>query len=133
MMTGKFLTADQVTQLRPSAGIEIGLISGPASGGKNIVVNEVIWNQGRGHPFHKHPNQEEVIYILEGTLEQWIEREKKVLRHGEGALIPPDTVHAAYQTGDTKARFLAILGPCVGERGYEAVDFSDREPWKSIR
>ena len=29
---------------------------------------------GRAHAFHTHPGQEEVIFVLEGRIEQWIER-----------------------------------------------------------
>jgi quercetin dioxygenase-like cupin family protein len=30
----------------------------------------------QGHAFHYHPNQEEVLYVISGTLEQWLERER---------------------------------------------------------
>ena len=35
---------------------------------------------GKCHDFHRHPGQEEVIYVLEGTIEQWLEQEKRDAR-----------------------------------------------------
>src|SRR5438105_2598022 len=94
---------------------------------------EVSLRPGGGHNFHKHPNQEEVIYVLEGEIEQWIDREKRILRPGDSAFIGADVVHASFNVGDRKAKLLAILGPCVGSEGYELVDVAGQEPWVSPR
>lgn len=29
---------------------------------------------GKGHNFHQHPGQEEVIHIIDGSLEQWLDK-----------------------------------------------------------
>ncbi len=55
-----------------------------STGTKNLVVVEVRFDPDRGHNFHKHPNQEEVIYVLEGEIEQWVGTEKRRLRAGCG-------------------------------------------------
>src|SRR5439155_545186 len=34
------------------------------------------------HKFHYHPRMEEILYVLAGAAEQWVEREKRVLRPG---------------------------------------------------
>ena len=50
---------------------------GPADGSTGIVAVEAMFNaNGGSHPFHTHPGQEEVIWVLEGRIEQWIEQEK---------------------------------------------------------
>jgi quercetin dioxygenase-like cupin family protein len=106
----------------------------PADGARNIVVVEAMFNaNGGSHPFHTHPGQEEVIWVLEGHIEQWIEQEKTILGPGDVAVIPADAVHGTYNTGDVDARIVAILSPPVGESGYSAVDHSGDEPWASLR
>ncbi|MCP4305259.1 MAG: cupin domain-containing protein, partial [bacterium] len=80
-----------------------------------------------------HPDQEEVIYVVSGTVEQWVDREKRILGPGDSAHIPADMVHASFNVGDDEAKVTAILGPCVGENGYELVDVADEAPWKTLR
>jgi quercetin dioxygenase-like cupin family protein len=87
---------------------------------------------GEGHNFHRHPELEEVIYVLEGEVEQWVEKEKRVLKPGEVAHIPRDVVHATFNVSDRDAIILAILSPAAS-RGPFLVDMSSEEPWKSLR
>jgi hypothetical protein len=47
--------------------------------------------------------------------------------------VPAGTVHASFNAGHAEARLVAILGPCVGERGYELVDVAADPPWNSLR
>jgi hypothetical protein len=42
-------------------------------------------------------------------------------------------VHASFNVGEGEAKLAAILGPCVGDIGYELVDMADEEPWKTLR
>jgi quercetin dioxygenase-like cupin family protein len=97
------------------------------------VVLEVTLRPAGGHNFHRHPNQEELIYVIEGEIEQWIDQEKRVLRPGDSAFIGADVVHASFNVSDRNAKLLAILGPCIGSEGYELVDVAEQEPWVSLR
>lgn len=87
---------------------------------------------GQGHAFHRHPEMEEIIYVLEGSCEQWVEREKRILGPGEMAHIPTNVVHASYNCGQSMLRVLAILSPAK-ITGPMLVDVSDDEPWKNLR
>ncbi len=109
-------------------------ISGPDTNeAKDIVTIEVELLPGKGHDFHKHPQQEEVIYVLEGSVEQWVNQEKRILGPGDAAFIPADMVHASFNIGNSTARVLAILGPAVGADGYEVVEVAGEAPWKDLR
>ena len=88
---------------------------------------------GQGHSFHKHPDQEEILYIVAGKVELWIGRERRILEPGEAAFMPAGTVHAAFNAADTNSRLLAILGPSVGDAGIEMVDVSGEAPWSMLR
>jgi quercetin dioxygenase-like cupin family protein len=87
---------------------------------------------GQGHAFHRHPELEEILYILEGEAEQWVEREKRLLRAGDVAHVPMDRVHATYNAGPGTLRFLAILSPAKSQ-GPALIDVSGEEPWRSLR
>jgi quercetin dioxygenase-like cupin family protein len=132
-MNGKFTTTDRVEREQLSWG-SLGWISRPAStGAAMLVVIEVNLAQGHGHNFHKHPDQEEVIYVIEGQVEQWLETEKQQLGPGDSIFIPKDVVHASFNTSSQPAKLLAILAPCVTDAGYVSVEVGDQEPWRGLR
>ncbi len=112
----------------------LATISGPLiNKAKDIVTLHVDLNPGMGHNFHLHPNQEEVIYVLCGTVEQWVRKEKKILKKGDAAFIGTGVVHASFNIGQENAQVLAILGPAVGESGYEVEEVFDQAPWNTLR
>jgi quercetin dioxygenase-like cupin family protein len=132
-MSGTFVHARDVE--RESAGWgALAWISRPSStGAKQLTVMDVTLEPGQGHDFHRHPDQEEVIVVQAGEIEQWLERERTTLGPGEAVFIPPGTVHASFTSGNEPARLTVTLAPCVGEGGYELVDVSGEEPWRSLR
>jgi len=132
-MTGKFISAKDVKREELEWGSLAWFSSPAASGAKDLVAIEVTLSPTRGHNFHKHPKQEELIYVIEGEIEQWVDREKRTLRPGDSAFIGADVVHASFNVSDRNAKLLAILGPCVGSEGYELVDVANQEPWISLR
>jgi quercetin dioxygenase-like cupin family protein len=130
---GKFISSNEAEREQLDWGSLAWVSSPGATNAKNLVVLEVKLDPGGGHDFHKHPNQEEVIYVLDGEVEQWIDRERRVLRAGDSAFIGADVVHASFNLRDGSSKLLAILGPCIGAAGYELVDMAAQEPWASLR
>lgn len=129
---GRFLTAEEITREYPEWG-SLGWASRPEdTGSKNLVIIEVTLAPGQGHNFHKHPNQEEIIYMIDGKVEQWIRDKKQIIKNGDVAFIPQDTVHASFNEFEKDMKILAILGPAIGDAGYELEDVSEEEPWKSL-
>jgi quercetin dioxygenase-like cupin family protein len=88
--------------------------------------------RGQGHAFHRHPAMEEIIYVVSGRAEQWVDRTSRSLGAGDIAHIPKDIVHATYNDGEEPLVFLAILSPAIFE-GPAIVDVSAEEPWASLR
>lgn len=105
----------------------------PGHGAKQLTVLDGRLNPGKGHDFHKHANQEEVILVVSGRIEQWIDTEKKFLGPGDSVFIASNTVHASFNVGDDEANIIAIFGPCVGDGGFEMIDVGGEAPWKDIR
>lgn len=99
---------------------------------EKLLLVRVRMPPGKAHRFHRHPEMEEIIYIIEGQAEQWVEQEKKILGPGESAHIPIDVVHGTYNAGDDTLVFLAILSPAIFE-GPPLIDVSDKEPWKNLK
>jgi quercetin dioxygenase-like cupin family protein len=100
-------------------------------GARDILLVRATFDPGKAHRFHVHPGREEIIYVLEGTAEQWVGQEKRLLKPGEMAHIPKNTPHATYNNSSATLKFLAILSPVEAE-GEFALDVSDHEPWRSL-
>jgi quercetin dioxygenase-like cupin family protein len=97
-----------------------------------LLLVRVRMPAGRAHQFHRHPALEEIIYVLSGTSEQWVDTERRTLRAGETAHIPRDVVHGTYNAGTDPLVFLAILSPAKFS-GPAIVDVHTEEPWRSLR
>ena len=86
-------------------------------------------------PVHSHPYLE-ILHILEGTAEAWLEGEedrKVVLRKGDTIALPPDRPHSFRVVGDEVLRLLGTNasprrivdykdGHRTDARGYQAPD-----------
>lgn len=109
-------------------------ISRPAdTQAKNIVQILVLLEGGFSHNFHYHPRQEEVLYVLDGEIEQWLETEKRTLKMGDAVFIGPGVVHGSFNTATKTAQLIAVLSPSVTDSGYEMVDVANEAPWNALR
>ena len=102
------------------------------TGTKQLTLVRVTMRPGTGHQFHYHPAREEIIYILEGVAEQWVDREKRTLKAGDSAFIPKGIVHAIHNTSKKPMSFLAILSPARA-KGPFLIDCYNEDPWRSLR
>ena len=132
-MYGKFVLSKDTPQEQLDWGALRWMSHPPSTGAGQLTVIEVLLQPGKGHDSHKHPDQEEVIYVVSGRVEQWLEQQTQELSAGDSLFIPADVVHASFNTSDQPALLLAILGPCVGEQGYELIDVADTSPWNTLR
>ena len=132
-MIGKFMLSAETEQEKLDWGKLRWMSHPPSTGAGQLTVIEVSVEPGPGHDFHKHPDQEEVIYCVAGKVEQWLGEERREMGPGDSVFIRADVVHATFNIGDEDAVLLAILGPCVGDMGYELVEVADQAPWNSLR
>ena len=131
-MAGAFKPGSSLTRDQHDWGV-FAQVSGPRDGLDGIVAIEATFLPGKCHDFHRHPGQEEVIYVIEGSIEQWVLDEKQVLAAGDSVVIPASAVHASFNEGSEPAKILAILSPAVGDDGYGVEDVAGEEPWASLR
>ena len=68
--------------------------------GENVMVARVLLQKGAVVPMHEHLN-EQISYILEGSLKFLIEGKETVVSAGEVLCIPPNVPHEAEALEDT--------------------------------
>jgi quercetin dioxygenase-like cupin family protein len=82
--------------------------------GRMVIQNRVELGPEAPAVRHKHPG-EEIIYVLEGTLEYDIDGiGPKTYSAGDALMVPPETVHAVRNVGTGTAAELATY---VVEKG----------------
>jgi quercetin dioxygenase-like cupin family protein len=82
--------------------------------GREVVQTRVEFPPGVGFGKHWHPG-EEIVYVLEGSLEYQVEgKPTMTLKAGDVLFIPAGTIHAAKNVGSVNAAELATY---VVEKG----------------
>ena len=93
---------------------------------------KVVMPEGGGHNFHVHPEMHEILYVLKGTAEQWIEDEMQLLEAGDSVYIGANVAHGTFNAGQGELEFLASLSPPEGW-GAGTVDVSENTPYSEYR
>lgn len=74
--------------------------------GREVIQVRVDVTAGAGFPAHTHPG-EEVIYVIEGTLEYRIDGEISTVRAGDVLFVPAGAVHSVKNVGKENGAELA--------------------------
>lgn len=129
---GQFFTKEKTKVESLERGIHHWFSRPDITESEDLIVVRVDVEPRGGHPFHIHPTMDEVIYIISGQAEQWLEKEVNILGPGEAVYIPKKMVHATYNSADDPLSFLAILSPAADLEG-SMVYVDEEEPWKSLK
>jgi uncharacterized cupin superfamily protein len=72
-------------------------------------------------PPHSHTDNEECVYVLEGTLRYSVDGESRDLKRGEWMSTPRGSVHQFSNTSPETARALIMLTPDIGAQYFHDV------------
>jgi quercetin dioxygenase-like cupin family protein len=72
-------------------------------------------------PPHSHSNNEEIVYVLEGTLRYSVGADTRDLTAGESMHTPKGTVHGFSNPFGGTARALIIMAPDIGAQYFRDV------------
>ena len=74
--------------------------------GREVVQIRVDFDPGYASPRHTHPG-EEIIYVLEGTLEYQIGGKATTVKPGDVLFVPAGTIHSVKNVGSGNGAELA--------------------------
>jgi quercetin dioxygenase-like cupin family protein len=97
------------------------LVDRDQTGAENVVFNTTVFPATMWHEIHRHPNAEEVLYVLEGSGLHLSEGEPVRHNAGEVVYIPAGEWHGFANDTDRPTTVLAVFGG-VGsyeDAGYE--------------
>jgi mannose-6-phosphate isomerase-like protein (cupin superfamily) len=69
-------------------------------------------------PLHGHRDIEEVIFVLEGEGEAWVDGEVAPFSRGDAVLFPPNSRHMVRNTGTGSLRTCSIFSPPTSPESY---------------
>ena len=97
----------ELVEWRP--GVRTRLRAGSSLGTGRLSVLEQWHEPACGAPTHTHYDAEELVTVLEGTAEFWIEEERATLLAGDTVVVPPFLYHGFRNAGDGTLHVLAVL------------------------
>jgi quercetin dioxygenase-like cupin family protein len=92
-------------------GARMRLIARAGDADGRFAVFEQTTPAGWGPPTHVHANEDEIVYVLDGTYEVWLGDERRTISTGGCAILPRGIPHGFRNAGDTSGRFVCILTP----------------------
>jgi quercetin dioxygenase-like cupin family protein len=84
----------------------VWMVAGRLGNSATLTVGRCNIEPGQANPRHYHPNCDEVLHVLEGTIEHSAGDEIVPMGPGDTISIPAGTVHNARNVGDTTAVFV---------------------------
>jgi mannose-6-phosphate isomerase-like protein (cupin superfamily) len=119
-MTMKTIEPDQTSLVEWRPGVQTFMRAGASTGAVQLCVLDQWCEPGMGAPAHTHLEVEELIAVLEGEAEVWVEEERARVGAGASVLIPPGHRHGFTNVGEDVLHVLAVLGAAAPPIEYDA-------------
>lgn len=107
------------------AGVETRMLISASSGAAHLCLFEQWVEPGAGAPPHWHP-VEEVLTVVTGNAEMWIDEEHAVLTAGQSLVVPAFRKHGFRNVGSDTLHVHAVLASSI----FEATSDGSAEPVK---
>jgi len=92
-------------------GASIRLIARATDTDGRFTVFEQTTPSGWGPPRHVHANEDEIVYVLDGTYEMSLGDEQRTVSAGGCAILPRGIPHGFRSVGETPGRFVCVVSP----------------------
>jgi quercetin dioxygenase-like cupin family protein len=101
-------------------GLGVRFVLGPeTTGGGFSLVEHPMAPRALGAPLHRHANEDEYSYVLEGRVGVMLGEEVVTGEPGDLIVKPRGEWHAFWNAGDEPARLLEIISPAGFEHYFE--------------
>ena len=94
------------------------MIVSAAIGSRQLCIFEQWCEPGTGAPTHHHA-VEEVLTVLEGAAEVWLNEQRRTLQSGQSLIVPAGAAHGFINVGSTPLHLQFVLASPIFEAAYE--------------
>jgi quercetin dioxygenase-like cupin family protein len=95
-------------------GVETCMRTSALNGAAQLCIFEQWVAPGGGAPTHSHP-VEEVLTVLEGEAEMWLDDQRKIVSAGQSLIVPAGRMHGFRNSGTTTLHIHAVLASPIFE------------------
>ena len=103
-------------------GERIRVLADSAMTDGKCFIFENISAPGNGPPLHRHGREDEMFYVVEGTVKFSVDGVESVVTAGGSAIAPRGSVHAFANIGDTPSRMIVTCCPGGLETAFRECD-----------
>ena len=104
-------------------GVESRMLVSAGNGAAQLCIFEQWVAPGVGAPTHLHP-VEEVLTVLEGEAEMWMDEARLIVSAGQSLIVPARRKHGFRNSGKVTLHLHAVLASAV----FEAMTEGATEP-----
>ena len=104
-----FIQGDKIAKTESRPGVRAKTLVGEATGSVALTMTDARLDPGSKSPVHIHPNEEEAVLVLEGSLEVALGEEVRTLRAGDVLLAPPGMKHGLSNSSGQMARVITTF------------------------
>ncbi len=101
-----------IEEWRP--GVQTRMLISALNGAKELCMFEQWVMPGNGAPTHLHP-VEEVLTVLSGEAEMWLDQETTVVEAGQSLIVPASRLHGFRNCGPAAMHIHAVLASPIFE------------------
>lgn len=84
----------------------VWMVNGALGSSETMTVGRCFIEPGQANPRHHHPNCDEVLHVLRGTIEHSVDDARFRMEPGDIVSIPQGSLHNARNIGDDVAELL---------------------------
>jgi quercetin dioxygenase-like cupin family protein len=95
-------------------GVETRMLVSAGNGATQLCIFEQWIAPGNGAPTHMHP-VEEVLTVLEGEAELWLDEARVIVRAGQSLIVPVRRWHGFRNSGNQMLHLHAVLASAIFE------------------
>jgi quercetin dioxygenase-like cupin family protein len=106
MAKAALATADRHEIEETDFGRLVWMVAGRLGNSDTMTVGRCYIDPGKANPPHYHPNCDEVLHVLQGTIEHTTDGEVFQMTAGDTISIPSGVHHNARNVGDVQAIFV---------------------------
>lgn len=99
-------------------GVQTRMLVSAGNGAAQLCIFEQWIEPGTGAPTHAHP-VEEVLTVLEGEAEMWLDERRTVVSAGQSLIVPAGRKHGFRNAGTATLHVHAVLASPVFEATFE--------------
>lgn len=125
-MSGAMVLGPGEGEVLSVVGERIRILADSARTRGACVVFENISPPGGGPPMHRHGRDDELFFVVEGTVRFSIDGHESVVGPGGSAYAPRGSVHTFVNAGSTPSRMVITCCPGGIEGPFRAVDKLER-------